>query len=99
MEPIVKVTVWVPDQEALNEVLAAATVSLECGAPRRDADGTFLVTLYASPEAAAKIAALPFRSELDDTFGSVLAERQREVSKRDRFKGGKVKFQGLGEKR
>jgi hypothetical protein len=99
MESIVKVTVWVPDQHALTEVLAAAAVSLECGAPRRDADGTFAVTLYASPAEAAKVAALPYRSELDDTYGSVLAERQREVSKRDRFKGGTVRFQGLGEKR
>lgn len=99
MDPIVKVTVWVPDQQALNEVLAAATVNLECGAPRRDADGSFQLTLYASPAEAAKLAALPYRSELDDTYGDVLAARQREVSKRDRFKGGKVKFQGLGEKR
>jgi hypothetical protein len=99
MDPIVKVTVWVPDQQALNEVLAAATVSLECGAPPRDTDGNFVVTLYGSPAAAAAIAALPYRCELDDTYGAVLAERQGEVSKKDRFKGGKVKSQGLGEKR
>jgi hypothetical protein len=77
MDPIVKVTVWVPDQQALNEVLAAATVSLECGAPPRDTDGNFVVTLYGSPAAAAAIAALPYRCELDDTYPGSCSSRLR----------------------
>jgi hypothetical protein len=99
MDKVVKVTLWVPGQDALNQVLGAAQVSIECGAPRRESDGTFAVTLYASPVEAKKLAALPFRQEADDTFGDVLAARQKEVSKTDRFKGGKVKPTGLGVKR
>lgn len=96
---IVKVTVWVPDIDGLNEVLGSAKVSTECGAPRRDADGTYAVTLYASPKEAQKIAALPYRHELDDSFGAALAERQKEVGRGDRFKGGTIKPTGLGELR
>jgi hypothetical protein len=99
MAKIVKLTVWVPGIEALNEILSAATVSLDCGAPSRAADGSFMVTLYASPVEAKKITALPYRCEADEDYGSVLAERQKEVSKVDRFKGGKVKPTGLGVKR
>ncbi len=99
MEDIVKISLWLPDLEALNRVLAAAQVSLDCGAPRRESDGNYRVTLYASPAEAEKIATLPFRHELDEKYGEYLADRQKEVSKTDRFKGGKVKPTGLGEKR
>jgi hypothetical protein len=99
MDEIVKITVWVPGIEAVNEILGTATVSVDCGAPRIESDGTFAVTLYASPAEAEKITALPYRHEADDTFGAVLAERQKEVSQTDRFEGGKVTPTGLGEKR
>lgn len=99
MEDVVKITLWVPDQQALNEVLAAAKVGLGCGAPRRESDGTFKITLYASPAEAKKVTDLPYRHEADENYGKVLAERQKEVSKTDRFKGGKVKPTGIGIKR
>ena len=35
MEDIVKITLWLPDLEALKRVLAAAQVGLDCGAPRQ----------------------------------------------------------------
>ncbi len=99
MEDIVKITIWLPDQQALNKVLATAEVSLDCGAPRRESDGSYRVRLYARPPEAQKIFELPYRHEADENYGKVLAERQKEVSKIDRFKGGKVKPTGLGEKR
>jgi len=99
MEDVVKISLWLPDLEALNRVLDAAQLSLDCGAPRQESDGTYRVTLYASPAEAEKIAALPYRHELDENYGQYLADRQKEVSKTDRFKGGKVKPTGLGEKR
>ena len=99
MEDITKITLWLPDQRALTEVLAQADVTLDCGAPRRESDGTFKITLYASPAEAQKITALNYRYEADADYGKVLAKRQKEVSKTDRFKGGKVKPTGLGEKR
>jgi hypothetical protein len=99
MDDYAKVTVWVPDQESLNTLLSAASFSLECGAPQRDASGLFVVTLYASKAEAAKVAALGMRYEIDEQYGAVLKERQKEVSRTDRFKGGKVKPKGLGEKR
>jgi hypothetical protein len=99
MESTVRLKLWVPGQQALQEVLASATVTLSCGAPTRDIDGTYVLTLYASPDEAAKVMALPYRYEADAEYGNVLAERQKEVSKGDRFKGGKVMPDGLGVKR
>ncbi len=52
-----------------------------------------------SPAEAHKLAALGFRYDVDKKFGDVLKQRQKEVSKKDRFKGGKVKPEGLGIKR
>lgn len=98
-EGVVRITLWVPDQRALYEVLAKAKALLGGGAPRHESDGTFKVTLYASPAEAKKIAALPYRQEADPDYGRVLAERQKEVSRTDRFKGGKIKPTGIGEKR
>jgi hypothetical protein len=96
---IAKITVWVPDSDALNHVLAAAKVHPECGSPRRDADGSFIVTLYATAAEADKVAALGFRHEIDKKYGDALEKRQKQVSKTDRFEGGKIKPVGLGEKR
>jgi hypothetical protein len=95
---IAKFTVWVPDQRALHELLDAVTVQLECGAPARDADGRFVVTLYGETTEASKIEALGLRFDVDETFGAALKQRQREVSKRNRFEGGKLP-EGLGIKR
>jgi hypothetical protein len=99
MDKIAKITVWVPDQKALNEILSAAKVTTECGSPKRDSDGNFVVTLYATLAEAQKITALSYRHEVDENFGEVLKQRQQEVSKTDRFQGGKVKPEGLGVKR
>ncbi len=99
LEEIVKITLWLPDQHALNEVLATARVRMNCGATRRESDGTYQIELYASPTDAKKITALPYRHEVDATYGEVLAKRREDVSKIDRFKGGKVKPTGIGEKR
>lgn len=99
MEDIVKITLRVPGQEALNEVLASANVGLDCGAPKRDTDGNYVLTLYASASEAAKITALPYPTEVDAEYGKVLAARRQEVSQTDRFKGGEVKPEGLGVKR
>jgi hypothetical protein len=96
---VVKLTLWLPDQQALSKVLAKAQVSLDCALPRRESDGTIRVTVYASPAEAKKIMALKYRHEADVNYGKVLAERQKEVSKTDRFKGGNVKPTGIGEKR
>jgi hypothetical protein len=99
MAQVTKITVWVPDQKALNEILSAANVHTECGSPKRDSDGTFIVTLYGPAAEAQKIAALGHRHELDDSFGEALEQAQAQVSKTDRFQGGKIKPEGLGVKR
>jgi hypothetical protein len=96
---IVKIKLWVPNQAALNEILSAAKVSLDCGSPRRDETGNFVITLYATEAEAKKITALQYRHEVDEKYGDVLEQRQKEVSKTDRFKGGKVKPEGLGNKK
>lgn len=96
---IVKIKIWVPDQAALNDILSKAKVNPDCGSPRRDAAGNFVVTLYATKAEAQKITALKYKHEVDENYGNVLEERQKEVAKGDRFKGGKVKPEGLGDKR
>ena len=99
MSQVTKVTVWIADMKALNEILAAAHLHIECGSPKRDADGNFLVTLYGSSAEARKIATLGHKHEFDDNFGETLERAHEEVSKTDRYQGGKVKPQGLGVKR
>ncbi len=99
MNKIVKITLWLPGQEALKEVLSKAKAHLGCGAPKQDSDGNYVITLYASPAEARKITALSYRSQVDENYEKVLAERQKEVSQTDRFKGGKVKPTGLGKRR
>jgi hypothetical protein len=96
---MVKITLWVPDQKSLSEILSAAKVSLDCGSPKRDGDGNFIITLYATKAEARKITALGYKHELDEKYGEILKQRQQEVSKADRFQGGKVKPDGLGVKR
>lgn len=96
---IVKITLWVPDQTALKAILSQATVHLDCGSPKRDADGNFIITLFAAKAEATKIAALGYKHELDEKYGDVLEERQKEVARGDRFNGGTVKPEGLGVKR
>jgi hypothetical protein len=99
MDQIVKIKIWVPDQQSLKHILSAAKVELDCGSPKRDTDGNFVITLYASPQEADKIAALGYRHESDKHYDKVLEQRQTEVSKVDRFQGGKIKPEGLGTKR
>lgn len=60
---IVKIKLWVPDQKVLNEILSMAKVSLDCGSPRRDESGDFVITLYAAKAEAKKIAGLKYRHE------------------------------------
>ena len=99
MDTIVKITVSVPDQKALQEILSAGKVHHDCGSPKRDNQGNYLITLFATPEVAEKIAKLPYRTEVDKDYGEVLKMRQKEVSAIDRFEGGKIKPKGLGIKK
>jgi hypothetical protein len=71
----------------------------DCGSPRRDATGNFVVTLYATKAEAQKITALKYQHEVDENYGTVLEERRKEVGIGDRFQDGKVKPEGLGDKR
>lgn len=96
---IVKIKLWVPDQKALNEILSKGHFSLDCGSPKRDETGNFVITLYAPKAEANKLSGLHYKHEFDEHYGDVLEQRQQEVSKTDRFQGGKVKPEGLGIKK
>lgn len=96
---VVQVKVFVPDQAALKEVLSAGNFSLDCNNPQRDQSGDFVITLYGPKAETDKLKNLKYRLEVDEDFGAVLEERQKEVSTKDRFEGGKVKPEGLGIKR
>ena len=93
---IVKVKVWIPDQKTLKDVLSLGHFSLECGNPKRDESGNFIVTLYGPKAETDKLKPLKLRLEADEKYGDVLEARQKEVSQTDRFQGGKVKPEGLG---
>jgi hypothetical protein len=95
---IAKIKIWVPDQDALKEILSVAQFSLDCGSPKRDESGDFVITLYGPKAQANKLKPLGYRLEIDPTYGDTLKERQDQVSKEDRFKGGTVKPEGLGVK-
>jgi hypothetical protein len=98
MSDIAKIKLWIPDRAALQKVLAAGKLSIECGAPKRDGD-QFVVTLYGPKAEAQQVVALGYKHDLDEHYGDYLAARQKEVSTTDRFRGGAVKPVGLGVKR
>src|SRR5260221_11863446 len=95
---VVKITIWVPDQAALKEILSAANVEHDCGSPKRGSDGNYIINLYASPAGAQKITALNYRHEVDPNYGAILKEPQQEDSTTDRFKERTDLPFGLGTK-
>jgi|ERR1043166_409445 hypothetical protein len=96
---VVQVKLWVPDQKTLKDVLALGHFTLDCGSPKRDQTGNFIITLYGPKAETDKLKSLNLRKEVDEKYGDVLEERQKEVSKTDRFQGGKIKPEGLGIKK
>ncbi len=100
MDNVVRISLRVPSQEALKETLALVpNVHLDCGAPKRDADGSFLLNLYGTKADADRLAETGHVIESDEQYGQVLKQRQSEVAKGDRFEGGKIKPVGIGIKR
>jgi len=99
MSDIVQIKLWVPDQKALHSVLSKAKLELDCGSPKRDDAGNYIVTAYGTLAEATKASKLGYKFELDKSFGKTLKLRQKEVSKTDRFQGGKITPKGLGIKR
>jgi len=99
MDKIVKIDVWIPNRESLQKIATTANLSIECGSPRSGENGLSIVTFYGVLAEAKKIMKLGFKYEIDEKFGEMLLQRQKEVSKVDRFKGGKKKPVGLGTKK
>ena len=93
---IVQVKLWIPDQKTLKDVLALGHFTLDCGAPKRDQTGNFVITLYGPKAETDKLKQLKLKQEVDEKYGDVLEARQKEVSQTDRFQGGKIKPEGLG---
>ena len=92
----VQVRLWVPDQKTLKDILSLGHFTLDCGAPRRDATGNFIITLYGTKAETDKLKPLKLKMEVDEKYGDVLDSRRKEVSQTDRFQGGKIKPEGLG---
>lgn len=99
MDKLVKIDVWVPDTESLEKIIEQTKMTLESGKPRTDENGISIFSFYGSLPEAKKIVKTGLRCEIDETFGKELLKRQKEVSKIDRFKGGKKKPKGLGIKK
>jgi hypothetical protein len=96
MAEIYKITLWIPDQKALKEIVSAAHITLNCGNPKQDADGNFIITAYGSPDEVRKIIALNYKFELDEKFGDEVDQLQKQISRIDRFDGGRIVPKGLG---
>jgi len=96
---VVQVKLWVPDQKTLKDVLSLGHFTLDCGSPKRDPTGNFIITLYGPKAETDKLKQLNLRQEVDEKYGDVLEARQKEVSQTDRFQGGKIKPEGLGIKK
>lgn len=92
----VQVKLWVPDQKTLKDILSLGHFTLDCGAPKRDATGNFIITLYGPKAETDKLKALKLKTEFDEKYGDVLDARRKQVSQTDRFEGGKIKPEGLG---
>jgi hypothetical protein len=100
MDPVVKITLHVPDQQALKEALALVPgVHLDCGTPRPHPEGGFVLNVFGSAADARKLSKAKVVLEIDEQYGEQLKARQAEVAQGDRFKGGTVKPEGLGIKR
>ena len=99
MSTLVKIQFWIPDQKALFSILSKAKLSLDCGSPRRDGEGNFIVTAYGNLTEANKATKLGYKFELDKNFEKTLKLRQKEITKGDPFQGGKIAPKGLGIKR
>ena len=94
---VVKVSLQIPDQTKLAEVLALAPgAHLNCGAPRTDGQGNFIVDLYVTAADAKALTKTPYVVSIDEKYGDELKKRQKEVGKGDRFKGGTVVPTGFG---
>ena len=63
---MVKITLTVPDEQALKSILARAKVSVEGVSFKREESGSMRITLYATAQEAAKITGLPFRSDSEE---------------------------------
>ena len=97
MPKLVKITLSVAGQEALNDTLEQVPgISLECGPPRLQDDGTYAIVVYGSEAQVNKPAKKGTIIELDREFGAALEERRKEVGVGDRFEGGAVVPLGLG---
>ena len=97
MPKIVKITLSVSDQEGLKAALDQVPgISLECGPPRLQPDGTFALVVYGTETQAKRLAKSANIVELDREFGDALLERQKEVGVGDRFEGGTIVPVGLG---
>jgi hypothetical protein len=92
----VQVKLWVPDQKTLKDILSLGHFTLDCGAPKRDATGNFIITLYGPKAETDKLKPLKLKMEFDEKYGDVLDARRKQVSQTDRFEGGKIKPEGLG---
>lgn len=97
MPKLVKITMSVSGQEALSDALGHVPgISLECGPPSLQEDGTYAIVVYGSEAQAKKLAKNGTIIELDREFGAALEERRKEVGVGDRFEGGAVVPRGLG---
>lgn len=99
MSDLVSIKLWLPDREALKKVLSSAQLGLDCGSPKQDENGNFIITVYATPAEADKVIQLNYKSEIDPNYGAELQQRRDEVSKIDRFQGGTIVPKGIGTKR
>lgn len=87
------------DVDSLLDLISNEHLDISCGGPSRSDDGFFETVAYVTEEKknelSSKKSALMEIVELEDMMKTGI-ERQKEVSKENRFKKSRSTYQGLG---
>lgn len=94
----VRIIVRSKSAELLKEILRGQEVDLNCGGPKRNDRGEWVLELYGPRQLADRLNKAGVEVEVDGEFVKRMASRRKEVGSGDRFKGGRTVPRGLGRK-
>ena len=94
---VVMITLGITDQRELGELLTLVPkISLNCGAPRAQSDGTYRIEVFGTAADAEKLAKTGRVLTVDEDFGARTKAALASIGHGDRFRGGTIKPTGLG---
>jgi len=95
---VMRIVLQVPNQKTLTKMVQEYRLDIGGGGPRRLPDGSLRTQAYVPEELLVKIRKAGGTIEVMEDATQVGRERQKEVGRGDRFKGGKKVPRGLGRK-